>query len=197
MRVFRYPAAGVPVRPIAAFLAELKPHLPWFQPHVSADAQSSSSAVPGASGHHAHSAKTNAHHSSPNPQTSAKPNGGGGGDDWFVSLQTEGASAVWAATDLLLQAQHADHASLAASPRTTVAVGACSYHGPPSSSLGGGASPLAGHKRGQVVYPVPSSLRPRHPAEPQEAYEVGAEVDRAKKERPGRLRRARLLTFLL
>lgn len=93
--------------------------------------------------------------------------------DWFVSLQSEGASAVWAATDLLLQAQHANHASLAASPRTLVAVGAKSYHGPPSSSLGGGETPLPSAKHGQVTYPVPSSLQPRQASEPQEAYEVG------------------------
>jgi len=94
--------------------------------------------------------------------------------DWFVSLQSEGASAVWAATDLLLQAQHANYASLATSPRTLVAVGAKSYHGPPSSSLGGGATPLPGAKHGQVTYPVPSSLQPRQASEPQEAYEVGS-----------------------
>ena len=41
----------------------------------------------------------------------------GSESDWFVSLQTEGASAVWAACDLLLQAQHPDNVSLLASDR--------------------------------------------------------------------------------
>lgn len=69
-------------------------------------------------------------------------------DDWCVSLQLEGASAVWAAIDMLLQVQ-----MLTKNSRTKVAVGATSYHGPPSTSFGS-KSPLW-TKEHQVMYPVP------------------------------------------
>ena len=71
--------------------------------------------------------------------------------DWCVSLQLEGASAVWAAIDMLLQLRLLtdDHSQ----PRTMVAVGATSYHGPPSTSFGSGA-PLWS-KQHQLLYPVP------------------------------------------
>mmetsp|Transcript_4965 Transcript_4965/g.6418 ORF Transcript_4965/g.6418 Transcript_4965/m.6418 type:complete len:481 (+) Transcript_4965:50-1492(+) len=81
-----------------------------------------------------------------------------GDDDWFISLQTEGASAVWAACDLLMQLQHQDNSTLSSTSRRLVAVGARSYHGPGSTSFGS-ASPL-GNKPGQISYPVPSILAP-------------------------------------
>lgn len=71
--------------------------------------------------------------------------------DWCVSLQLEGASAVWAAIDMLLQTQIL---STGNNKRIKVAVGATSYHGPPSTSLGS-KSPLW-QKEQQVIYPVPS-----------------------------------------
>lgn len=73
-------------------------------------------------------------------------------DDWCVSLQLEGASAVWAAIDMLLQVQILNTTGNT-SPRTKVAVGATSYHGPPSTSFGS-KSPLWS-KEHQVMYPVP------------------------------------------
>ena len=75
------------------------------------------------------------------PWNQTQPKGEACGDesDWFVSLQTEGASAVWAACDLLLQAQHPDNASLLASGRRKVGVGARSYHGPGATSFGSAA----------------------------------------------------------
>ena len=70
--------------------------------------------------------------------------------DWCVSLQLEGASAVWAAIDMLLQVQML---TTGQTTRTKVAVGATSYHGPPSTSFGS-KSPLW-TKEHQVMYPVP------------------------------------------
>lgn len=65
--------------------------------------------------------------------------------DWCVSLQLEGASAVWAAIDMILQTQ--------TNGRNKVAVGQVSYHGPPSTSFGS-RQPLW-DKPHQVKYPVP------------------------------------------
>lgn len=65
--------------------------------------------------------------------------------DWCVSLQLEGASAVWAAIDMILQTQN--------NGRNKVAVGQVSYHGPPSTSFGS-RQPLW-DKPHQVKYPVP------------------------------------------
>ena len=72
------------------------------------------------------------------------------GDDWFMSFQLEGASAVLAACDLLIQMQVArGHAG-----RNKVAVGRRSYHGPGSTSVGS-AVPLW-PKPHQIMYPVPT-----------------------------------------
>jgi len=170
-----FSAAGVPVQHLSTFLAELKPHLPWFQGQNPASGPSTVATNGASQRHLASTTKTNDHASTNSAiiQHQQREESDGEEPDWFVSLQTEGASAVWAAIDLLLQVQHANHASLAASPRTLVAVGAMSYHGPLSSSMGGGATPLPGAKVDQVTYPVPSSLEPRQASEPQEAYEVG------------------------
>lgn len=72
--------------------------------------------------------------------------------DWCVSLQLEGASAVWAGIDMLLQVSIL---STGNKRRKMVAVGAQSYHGPPSTSFGG-KSPLW-HKNYQLKYPVPEA----------------------------------------
>lgn len=71
-------------------------------------------------------------------------------DDWCVSLQLEGASAVWAAIDMQLQVQAL---TTGQERRTKVAVGAVSYHGPASTSFGSG-TPLW-TKEHQLAYPVP------------------------------------------
>lgn len=71
-------------------------------------------------------------------------------DDYCVSLQLEGASAVWAAIDMLLQVQMFTSGN---ADRKKVAVATTSYHGPPSTSFGA-RCPLWG-KPFQVLYPVP------------------------------------------
>lgn len=74
-------------------------------------------------------------------------------DDWCVSLQLEGASAVWAGVDMLLQERILNTGEKS---RTKVAVGGCSYHGPPSTSFG--AKSTLWRKHHQLKYPVPSPL---------------------------------------
>lgn len=69
--------------------------------------------------------------------------------DWCLSLQLEGASAVWAGIDMLLQLQIMNGQS----NRKMVAVGGKSYHGPPSTSFGS-SCPLF-PKHSQLTYPVP------------------------------------------
>lgn len=88
---------------------------------------------------------------------------------------------MWAACDLLLQLQHADNDAMRSSPRTKVAVGAASYHGPGFSSYGA-IEPLGlikskdacdhnaiGPKQNQLKYPVPSCLE-RRKDEPEEEF---------------------------
>ena len=58
--------------------------------------------------------------------------------DWCLSLQLEGASAVMAAIDVLMQEQMLLSGN---TQRKMVAVGGASYHGPPSTSFGS-ATPL-------------------------------------------------------
>lgn len=83
----------------------------------------------------------------------------GHNNDWCVSLQLEGASAVWAGIDMLLQLRLLEQVgsdvegSEPIKPRTKVAVAATSYHGPPSTSFGA-ASPIW-HKHHQLLYPAP------------------------------------------
>ena len=92
-------------------------------------------------------------------------------NDWFVSLQLEGASAVWAACDLLLQYQHSSVNDLRVSKeRIKVAVGARSYHGPGSSSLGATSPFGIRAKPMQVEYPVPSVFA-RYDGESQDHFE--------------------------
>jgi adenosylmethionine-8-amino-7-oxononanoate aminotransferase len=69
--------------------------------------------------------------------------------DWCLSLQLEGASAVWAGIDMLLQLQMMKGRA----NRKMVAVGKKSYHGPPSTSFGS-SCPLF-PKHAQLTYPVP------------------------------------------
>ncbi|KAL1521274.1 hypothetical protein AB1Y20_020943 [Prymnesium parvum] len=77
-------------------------------------------------------------------------------DDWAVSLQVEGASAVSAAVEVLLQLQ----AARGNLERVGIAVADRSYHGPPSTSLGVPAKPLppalSAAKPPQIVYPAPT-----------------------------------------
>ena len=76
--------------------------------------------------------------------------------DWCVNLQAEGASAVHAAIDMCLQASGQDPAQPRA--KVGVATGLTSYHGPPSTSPGGGA-PLGSRAKGltlEAQYPVPT-----------------------------------------
>ena len=72
--------------------------------------------------------------------------------DWCVSLQLEGASAVWAAIDMVLQVNIIENKQQG---RLKIAVGATSYHGPPSTSFG--ASQPLWHKNNQLIYPVPTA----------------------------------------
>lgn len=72
--------------------------------------------------------------------------------DWCVSLQLEGASAVWAAIDMVLQVNIIENKQ---QDRLKIAVGATSYHGPPSTSFG--AKQPLWHKNNQLIYPVPTA----------------------------------------
>jgi len=79
-------------------------------------------------------------------------------DDWCVNLQAEGSSAVHAAIDMVIQATQPGADLTAPTARTRVACGASSYHGPASTSPGGGI-PLGAAAKGlthPVRYPVPS-----------------------------------------
>eukprot|EP00729_Bicosta_minor_P018341 gene18341-35533_t len=93
-------------------------------------------------------------------------------DDWFVNMQLEGASAVAAATDLLIQMQHSGgRETLHMAERKKIAVGEYSYHGPGSTSVGSSA-PFGyddGVKRQQLSYPIPSQFA-RHPEESDDAF---------------------------
>uniref|UniRef100_A0A6U5G2Y6 Uncharacterized protein n=1 Tax=Grammatophora oceanica TaxID=210454 RepID=A0A6U5G2Y6_9STRA len=75
--------------------------------------------------------------------------------DWCVSLQLEGASAVWAAVDMLLQVQILETGN---KHRKKVAVASTSYHGPPSTSFGSKAPMWS--KTYQVKYPSPVAGEP-------------------------------------
>eukprot|EP01043_Picozoa_sp_COSAG02_P066308 COSAG02_NODE_10276_length_1980_cov_0.836789_2_plen_541_part_01 len=95
--------------------------------------------------------------------------------DWFVNLQVEGTSAVLAAIDICIQQAAEDDgiatAGLSVAPRTKVAVGARSYHGPPSTAFGA-AAPLGksyGTKAEQLTYPVPMS-QDQHPDETEDDF---------------------------
>ena len=77
-------------------------------------------------------------------------------EDWCVNLQAEGASAVHAAIDMVLQTSGEDLSKPGA--RVGVAVGQTSYHGPASTSPGGKA-PLGTKAKGltlEAQYPVPT-----------------------------------------
>jgi adenosylmethionine-8-amino-7-oxononanoate aminotransferase len=76
--------------------------------------------------------------------------------DWCVSLQVEGASAVMAAIDMLLQVNTLKNGGGSKKhKRIKVAVGATSYHGPPSTSFG--AKVPIWPKEHQLIYPVPTA----------------------------------------
>ena len=93
--------------------------------------------------------------------------------DWFVNLQVEGSSAVFAAIDSFIQlAAEADGIEiLGSAPRRKVAVGACSYHGPAATSFCA-ATPLGkdyGPKAEQLSYPIPMR-RDMRPDETEEEF---------------------------
>lgn len=88
--------------------------------------------------------------------------------DWCVSLQMEGASAVWAAIDMVLQVSIMEDKSR--QTRTKVAVGATSYHGPPATSFGA-KSPLW-YKNHQAIYPVPTAYGSYDETELLQKYEA-------------------------
>lgn len=74
--------------------------------------------------------------------------------DWSVSLQLEGSSAVHTAIDVLTQYYLKKHNLPTETHRLKVAVGKSSYHGPASNSFGrGGGSTFIDIK--QISYPVP------------------------------------------
>lgn len=74
--------------------------------------------------------------------------------DWFVNLQLEGTSAVWAGVEGLCRLQQVHGHS----ERRLVAVAEKSYHGPKTTGLGQPAQamwPMAPPKHGQISYAVP------------------------------------------
>jgi len=89
-------------------------------------------------------------------------------DDWCVSLQLEGASAVWAAVDMLLQVNTLLDGTNKS--RNKVAVAGTSYHGPPSTCFGAKA-PLW-TKEHQVIYPAPKVDTPMDEAQLLQDYEA-------------------------
>lgn len=95
--------------------------------------------------------------------------------DWCVSLQLEGASAVMAAIDFMLQEQIFTSGNL---DRKMVAVGATSYHGPPSTSFGS-ASPMW-QRNYQITYPIPRAGKPINEEELLGQYEAFLDEHAAK-----------------
>lgn len=91
------------------------------------------------------------------PHVPGQPN-----NDWFLNVQMEGSSAVWAAHDVLTQLQHL----VGETQRTKIMVAQHSYHGPPSSSLGGRTGL---HQHHQVTYPQPTPWG-LHTAQSEQAY---------------------------
>ena len=87
--------------------------------------------------------------------------------DWCVSLQLEGASAVWAAIDMVLQEAILTSGN---EQRKMVGVGASSYHGPPSTSFGANC-PLW-QKSYQLKYPVPIAGKPLNEVEYMDSYDA-------------------------
>mmetsp|Transcript_19670 Transcript_19670/g.28929 ORF Transcript_19670/g.28929 Transcript_19670/m.28929 type:complete len:395 (-) Transcript_19670:886-2070(-) len=82
------------------------------------------------------------------------------GDDWFVTLQVEGASAVHAAFDVLLQLRAEEEPDeekkQAILSSSFAAIADTSYHGPGSTSFGS-CQPLGMHSR-QLHYPAPTLI---------------------------------------
>ena len=91
--------------------------------------------------------------------------------DWCVNLQAEGASAVHAAIDMGLQVFQSKEDLQRPGARVRVACGASSYHGPASTSPGGGI-PIGEIAKGlthPVRYPVPSPFL-RHRGEDEVSF---------------------------
>lgn len=86
------------------------------------------------------------------------------GDDWCVNLQAEGASAVLAAVDMCLQAVRGTQDPSRPDACNRLACAASSYHGPASTSPGGG-TPLGAAAKGlthPVRYPAPTPMLRYH-----------------------------------
>mmetsp|Transcript_38140 Transcript_38140/g.110105 ORF Transcript_38140/g.110105 Transcript_38140/m.110105 type:complete len:482 (-) Transcript_38140:74-1519(-) len=87
-------------------------------------------------------------------------------DDWFVNLQLEGTTAVWAGVEALMRLREVEMRSCL--PYQYVAVAECSYHGPKSTGLGQPAIarwPGAPRTEGQIAYPLPSPDAAESPRE--------------------------------
>ncbi len=86
----------------------------------------------------------------------------GSNNDWVLSLQLEGTSAVHAGVDLLMQLQHLrGRTHLNTQTRVHVAVADASYHGPPTT--GYGHSPTLPTRKWpftpvQYLYPAPTAF---------------------------------------
>mmetsp|Transcript_122583 Transcript_122583/g.318703 ORF Transcript_122583/g.318703 Transcript_122583/m.318703 type:complete len:473 (-) Transcript_122583:162-1580(-) len=81
------------------------------------------------------------------------------GADWFLNLQLEGATAVWAGVEALMRLQQVSDKTSAGPQRGYLAVGERSYHGPKTTALGQPAEarwPGAPRTQGQVPYPLPT-----------------------------------------
>uniref|UniRef100_A0A7S4RHR7 Uncharacterized protein n=1 Tax=Alexandrium monilatum TaxID=311494 RepID=A0A7S4RHR7_9DINO len=88
-------------------------------------------------------------------------------DDWFVNLQLEGTTAVWAGVEALMRLSEVN-ASSSGPPRRYVAVAERSYHGPKTTGLGQPAEarwPGAPRTEGQISYPLPSPAAAKCPEE--------------------------------
>ncbi|CAL1135183.1 unnamed protein product [Cladocopium goreaui] len=96
------------------------------------------------------------------PEAPEAPEAPGDANDWFVNLQLEGATAVWAGVEAVA------HLRQALKPEEQkeclLGVAQASYHGAKTTALGQPALPRwpgAPRTTGQVAYPVPDSDDPK------------------------------------
>eukprot|EP00658_Telonema_sp_P-2_P060090 TRINITY_DN49116_c0_g1_i2.p1 TRINITY_DN49116_c0_g1~~TRINITY_DN49116_c0_g1_i2.p1 ORF type:complete len:272 (+),score=53.58 TRINITY_DN49116_c0_g1_i2:200-1015(+) len=89
-------------------------------------------------------------------------------EDWCVSLQMEGSTAVMAGCDLLIQIQQMQHGEA----KSKVAVGMDSYHGPGVTAFGS-RRPLNSVLKppSQLQYPVPSPFGQKRGEHEQQYHE--------------------------
>lgn len=74
-------------------------------------------------------------------------------NDWCISLQIEGSSAVFACIDLLYQQQRLCYTNY---DKKYIGVGKSSYHGPKSTAFGSNSSKEKYMRLNQIFYPVPN-----------------------------------------